>query len=107
MPQFDPDQYPQDKIDFTLKDLKSYTYRLVSEELGLGELIESYIQKLEAAEDNAPSLHDGLATSKEEEEKNELSHGELEEVFTSNMIETSVENEAEKLLQMIESGEIE
>jgi hypothetical protein len=37
LPQYDPDQYPQDKVDFTLRDLKSYTYSLVSNELGLGD----------------------------------------------------------------------
>ena len=47
LPQYDPDQYPQDKIDFTLRDLKSYTYSLVSNELGLGDLIESYIEILD------------------------------------------------------------
>ena len=51
LPQYDPDQYPQDKIDFTLRDLKAYTYSLVSNELGLGDLIESYIEKLEKAEE--------------------------------------------------------
>jgi hypothetical protein len=76
--EFDPDQYPQDKIDFTLRDLKSYTYSLVSNELGLGDLIESYIEKLEQNED-AADINNGLITSAEELDKEALTDDEAEE----------------------------
>lgn len=79
LPQYDPDQYPQDKIDFTLKDLKSYTYSLVSNELGLGDLIESYIEKLEQAEGDSVDINAGLITSAEEEANDELTDEEAEE----------------------------
>lgn len=105
LPQFDPDQYPQDKIDFTLKDLKSYTYSLVSNELGLGELIESYIQKLEKAEQESGDINAGLATSAEEAEANKLTDQDVQE-FNAAMLENDVEAEAEELLRMIESGEV-
>jgi hypothetical protein len=75
LPQYDPDQYPQDKIDFTLRDLKSYTYSLVSNELGLGDLIESYIDKLDKAEASAAeveaSLEEKFDPTKFEEEEEE------------------------------------
>ena len=43
----DPIEVPQDKIDFIINDMKNYTDNLVKNELGLGDLIESYIKKLE------------------------------------------------------------
>lgn len=39
------DEYPQDRIDFTIKDMQNYVNNLVRNELGLGELIETYIEK--------------------------------------------------------------
>lgn len=48
IPQFDYKfEATQDKVDLTLKDMKAYTYNLVKNEMGLGDIIESYIQKLE------------------------------------------------------------
>ena len=48
IPQFENnEEYPQDKIDYTIKDMQRYVTRLVKEELGLGDLIESYIERLE------------------------------------------------------------
>lgn len=93
LPQFDPDQYPQDKIDFTIKDLKAYNYALVSEELGLGDLIESYIEKLEKAENAEVDLNAGLITSSEELDKNSLTDEEAEEwnIFLDNEIEAEAE----------------
>lgn len=95
LPQYDPDQYPQDKIDFTLKDLKSYTYSLVSNELGLGDLIESYIEKLEQAESDSVDINAGLVTSAEEEASDELTDEEAEE--WQGFLENEVEAEAEML----------
>jgi hypothetical protein len=105
LPQFDPNQYPQDKIDFTLKDLKAYTYSLVSNELGLGDLIESYITKLERAEKNSVDVNEGLITSLEEEKANQLTDKEVEE-FNAAILENDIESEAEELLRMMELGEI-
>lgn len=38
---------PQDRVDFMIKDMKNYVDNLVRNELGLGNLIESYIKKAE------------------------------------------------------------
>lgn len=103
LPQFDPDLYPQDKIDFTLKDLKSYTYNLVTSELGLGDLIESYIEKLEKAESEGDvNLEDGLVTNIDEAEANAVTDEEFEEFQT--FIENEVENEAEELEKLLGLG---
>jgi hypothetical protein len=103
LPQYDPDQYPQDKIDFTLKDLKSYTYSLVSNELGLGDLIESYIEKLEQAEGDSVDINAGLVTSAEEEASDELTDEEAEE--WQGFLENEVEAEAEMLERFL-AGEL-
>ena len=105
LPQYDPDLYPQDKIDLTIKDLKAYNYHLCAEELGLSDLIESYIAKLEKAEQDSMDINDGLATSTEEEEKDKLTDQEVQE-FNASLLENDVEAEAEELLRMIEAGEI-
>ena len=41
----DPIEEPQDKIDFIIRDMKHYVDTLVREDLGLGDLIETYIKK--------------------------------------------------------------
>lgn len=65
-----PDEYPQDKIDFTIKDLKAYNYNLVVNELGLGDLIESYIEKLEKREElDAAEVNDMILSTEEEAEQ--------------------------------------
>ena len=106
LPQFDPNQYPQDTIDFELKDLKSYTYHLVSEELGLGDLIESYISKLEKAEADSTDVNMGLVTSAEEEEQQRLKDEKFYEQQGTIELENEVEAEAEELLRMLNQGEI-
>lgn len=103
LPQYDPDQYPQDKIDFTLKDLKAYTYSLVSNELGLGDLIESYIEKLEQAEGDSVDINAGLVTSAEEAATEELTDEEAEE--WQGFLENEVEAEAEMLERFL-AGEL-
>lgn len=93
----DPDEYPQDKIDFTLKDLKNYNRNLIVNELGLGDLIESYIAKMESVEnaqdaglnDFALSIDDDLAQSVTDEES-----ADFEE-----WLEEEVQKDAENLLQ--------
>ena len=105
LPQYDPNQYPQDKIDFTIKDLKAYNYHLCAEELGLSDLIESYIEKLDKAERESIDLNEGLVTSDEEAAKDQLTDQDVQE-FNATMLENDVEAEAEELLRMIESGEV-
>lgn len=49
IPRFYTDS-PMDKVDETLKDLKNYTYTLVTEEMNLGNLIENAIKEMERQE---------------------------------------------------------
>ena len=100
----DPDEYPQDKIDFTIKDMKAYVRSLVTGELGLGDLIESYIKKLEDAEaEKQKSLDAGLYTSIEEELADQVTP--QEEIEFQEYLDNEVEEEAARLLEML-GGEI-
>lgn len=72
IPQFDYEfEVNPDKVDLTLKDMKSYTYNLVKNEMGLGDLIETYIKKLDEQreEEKEKSLSEGLITSAAEEQQ--------------------------------------
>lgn len=54
---------PKDKVDRTLQDLQNYTRQLVTEEMNLGELIESAVKQIQSdkekeAEINADAADD-------------------------------------------------
>ena len=74
-PKYDDSKYTEDKIDITIKDLQRYTHNLAVNELGLGDLIESYIDKLDKAEASAAeveaSLEEKFDPTKFEEEEEE------------------------------------
>lgn len=46
IPRFATD-IPQDKVDFTLRDMKDYTYKLITQDLGFGQQIEAALKKIE------------------------------------------------------------
>ena len=95
----DPDEYPQDKVDFTIKDLKSYNYNLATNELNLSDLIQTYIDKLDKAEQsgNDIDLNKGLITSKEEEaEEDTLS--DQEAIEFQDYLDNEIERDAQMLL---------
>lgn len=67
IPQYeDPIEYPKDKVDFVIKDIQNYINNLVRDELGLGNIIEAYIEKL--AQNKANSIEEIMSQSFEEEE---------------------------------------
>ena len=94
-----PDDYPEDKIDFCIKDMKQYNYNLVTKELGLGNLIESYVEKLEQAEkDKAASedmMNDNFILSAADEEANAITDQEAEDFYQ--YLENEIEAEARML----------
>lgn len=98
----DPDEYPQDKVDFTIKDLKSYNYNLATNELNLSDLIQTYIDKLDKAEQsgNDIDLNKGLITSKEEEaEEDTLS--DQEAIDFQDYLDNEIERDAQMLLDSL------
>ncbi len=46
IPRFHNDE-PKDIVDVTLNDMKGYTYKLVTEEMGLGNMIEAALQQMQ------------------------------------------------------------
>lgn len=99
IPQLPEEDYAQDTIDLTIKDLQGYTYNLVSNELGLGDLIESYIAKLERAEDNDP-LTEEIITSSLEAESAQLTDSEA--MAFQDWLDNGIEQDAEELLKTLE-----
>lgn len=99
----DPDEYPQDKIDFTIKDLKSYNYNLVVNELGLGDLIESYIEKLEKREEEDTSDLNNMVMSAQEEMEQMLTDEEA--IDFSNYLMDEFEKDAEALIREVGENE--
>lgn len=95
----DPDEYPQDKVDFTIKDLKSYNYNLATNELNLSDLIQTYIDKLDKAEQsgNDIDLNKGLITSKEEEAEEETL-SDQEAIDFQDYLDNEIERDAQMLL---------
>ena len=93
--QDDPIDVPQDKIDFIINDMKNYTDNLVKNELGLGNLIESYIKKLE--ENKAKSVDEIIAEGIKSDENNAVTDKEAAD-FQQFQIEER-EEEAKRLAE--------
>lgn len=89
IPHFEsPIEYPKDRIDFIIQDLKNYTVNLVKNELGLGDLIESFIEKVkenktksveEMVEEGFTSVSDDLRAEAEARDYQRNQMSELEE----------------------------
>ena len=100
---------PKDKVDKTLLDLQSYTRTLVTEEMNLGNLIESAIKQIEldkekeAIEDgeDADDLDDLLF---DEDSKKLLADEDF--VDFKEFEEELGENDEEYLLNLLEDGEL-
>lgn len=50
IPRYHTDE-PKDIVDITLKDMQGYAYRLVTEEMGLGNMIEAALQQMQREEE--------------------------------------------------------
>lgn len=93
----DPIEYPQDKIDFIIKDMQNYINNLIRDELGLGNIIETYIQKIE--ENKAKSVEEIMAKGFDQEE-DELTAEDVEAFAEFQADE--IEQEAQALLDSFE-----
>lgn len=91
----DPINVPQDKIDFIINDMKNYTDNLVKNELGLGNLIESYVKKLE--ENKTKSVDEIIAEGIKTDEDNAVTDEEAAD-FQQFQIEER-EEEAKRLAE--------
>ena len=92
----DPDEYPQDKIDFSIKDMKAYNRSLVAEEPHMEDLIESFIKKYEEAQEAEEKFGNDFILTKEDEQAQELTDDEANEYLQ--FLENEIEADAEALL---------
>lgn len=98
---------PQDKVDFTLKDMNKYVYNLVTKDLGFGQQIENYIKKIELekeAEKAMDASDDGLTVDVKDEDIEEYYEDLEEQRDKDNDITT--ETNAYSKYQKKEEGEL-
>lgn len=100
IPQYeDPDEFPKDKVDFTIKDLKAYTYNLVANEMGLGGIIETYIKKLEEA-DREVSIDDmNFVTSNDDADEEFMN--DVTALEWQNYLDNGIDDDIEELLRQV------
>lgn len=70
---------PKDKVDRVIQDMQKYTRDLVTEELGLGNLIENAVQNIQREQDRIRAAGENAEDieSREEEEMFKYDNGEL------------------------------
>lgn len=95
IPRFETD-IPQDKVDLTLKDMKSYLYKLVTQDLGFGQQIEDALKKIQIQKEMNDSEVDLLD---EDEDRTVLIDQDYEEFYNS------VAEQKEKDEQLLEEEE--
>jgi hypothetical protein len=100
---------PQDKVDRTLQDLQSYTRTLVTEEMNLGNLIESAIKQIE--EDKIKEAEtDAEAASDEDLLEMELFADDAKKVLTDEDFEAfrefeeDIEDEEDIISKLLEEN---
>jgi hypothetical protein len=100
---------PQDKVDRTLQDLQSYTHTLVTEEMNLGNLIESAIKQIE--EDKIKEAEtDAEAASDEDLLEMELFADDAKKVLTDEDFEAfrefeeDIEDEEDIISKLLEEN---
>lgn len=78
IPRFETD-VPQDKVDLTLKDMESYLYKLVTQDLGFGQQIEDALKKIQIQKDMNDNVEDIL----EEDDPTTLIDQDYEDFYNS------------------------
>jgi hypothetical protein len=58
---------PQDKVDFTLKDMNDYLYKLVTQDLGFGQQIEDALKKIQIQKEMNEALEEGTTEVEDED----------------------------------------
>ena len=95
-----PDEYPRDKIDQTIRDYKTYVSNLVRNEMGLGAIIESFVAKLEENErerekSRMGDIYDVLDAD---------DRAAIEQNAMRQYLDHGIEQEAEEILRKAEGG---
>ena len=80
IPRFETD-IPQDKVDLTLKDMESYLYKLVTQDLGFGQQIEDALKKIQIQKEMAET--ETVDPESDEEAIQGLKDAEIAEYYNS------------------------
>ena len=103
---------PQDKVDRTLQDLQNYTRQLVTEEMNLGELIESAVKQIQNDKEKEAQINtdaanddDAFETELFDEDKNAFLQDEDFQQLQSLIEEDEISDE-EYLNSLLEEGDL-
>ena len=88
---------PQDIVDKTLADFKGYTYRLVTEEMGLGDKIEAALQEMQRQEEQEEGELDEYEDFLDPDFTPVLEDADYEEFYDE--LENQQEEDAEKAVK--------
>ena len=91
----DPDEYPQDKIDVTIKDLKAYNYSLIAGEPHMQDMIETFIEKYEKAAEQDEKYKKELVISDDQFHKDDLTDKEASDF--QRFLEAEIDADVEAL----------
>ena len=102
---------PQDKVDRVIQDMQIFTRQLVTDELGLGNLIENSIKNLEKEKESIEAAANAGENSETAEEDKLFDYNNTEELLSLddyrefNDMEDDWEDEARKVYEEQESEE--
>ena len=102
---------PQDKVDRVIQDMQIFTRQLVTDELGLGNLIENSIKNLEKEKESIEAAANAGENNETAEEDKLFNYNNTEELLSLddyrefNDMEDDWEDEARKVYEEQESEE--
>lgn len=87
---------PQDKVDLTLKDMKSYLYKLVTQDLGFGKQIEDALKKIQLQKEMEKKENPPITSQEEELDQEILIDQDYEEFYNSVQQQRQQDQESEE-----------
>lgn len=87
---------PQDKVDLTLKDMKSYLYKLVTQDLGFGKQIEDALKKIQLQKEMEKKENPPITSQEEELDQETLIDQDYEEFYNSVQQQKQQDQESEE-----------
>lgn len=87
---------PQDKVDLTLKDMKSYLYKLVTQDLGFGQQIEDALKKIQLQKEMEQNESNPITSQEEELDQETLIDQDYEEFYNSVQQQKEQDQESEE-----------
>lgn len=87
---------PQDKVDLTLKDMKSYLYKLVTQDLGFGQQIEDALKKIQLQKEMEQNESNPITSQDEELDQETLIDQDYEEFYNSVQQQKQQDQESEE-----------